>query len=517
MDDVGKDIQKLIRDQKTWERTAIAFALSGPYGSSLQAQPNQLNARSTLSFLRALFTTRVVLCDPPVARRLSRALDACAQAFPQDLVSDPAANAKQRHRDFNEVAIPGGRVKASVNLASNIFYGFGDTLGCLLTSLRQLHIEQGSSEAYAASAHTTSEELLTGHPSSEAYQQWLSRSNSEANGKNGFGSKTSFGVVRYLREEAKWSFWLDWYASFLDGKPLDWELQRRVALIEDAIWEAGPEAVAKEIARIQAGMLAEKLPMAERIEVNPDTGKFRAIAILVENPATLSALLSQIEDALEDCLGGHNGLAERSGTVKKLNRVLTKYKDDPQNAELTLTRVAGSLRGQLHDTRDLPDNEENLALLNAVEEGVRGIRANHPEVAKNREQLAQQAIHALTPEDKDLLQQALPVLAEISEPELAGDFETDIPELINDALLPLPDAAPPLPGADVTTRIFSRVSKMALLIQNGKDLAQKGAEAFDSDVVKSIRLAGLAISVMGGIGGILFALVKVGLNILGVL
>ena len=314
-----------------------------------------------------------------------------------------------------------------------------------------------------------------------------------------------------------WSFWRDWYQGFLDGKPLDWKLQRRVALIDDAIWEDGPEAVAEEIQCIQAEMLAEKLPMAERIEVNPDTGKFRAIPIPVENPTTLSALLSQIDDALEDCLGGHNGLVERSGNVKKLNRVLTKYKDDPQNAELTLTRVAGSLRSQLHDTRELPDNEDNLALLNAVEEGVRGIRANHPEVANNREQLAQQALQALAPEDKELLQQALPVLAEISEPELADDFAADIPELINDALLPRPNGAPPLPGADVTTRIFSRISKMALLIQNGKDLAQKGAETFDSDLVKSVRLAGLAISVTGGIGGILFALVKVGLNILGVL
>lgn len=49
-----------------------------------------------------------------------------------------------------------------------------------------------------------------------------------------------------------WLFWRDWYQGFLDGKPFDWELQRRVALIDDAIWEAGPEAVAKEIERIQA-------------------------------------------------------------------------------------------------------------------------------------------------------------------------------------------------------------------------------------------------------------------------
>ena len=53
------------------------------------------------------------------------------------------------------------------------------------------------------------------------------------------------------------SFWCEWYQGFLDGKPMDWELQRRVALIDDAIWEAGPEAVAKEIARIRAAFEVE--------------------------------------------------------------------------------------------------------------------------------------------------------------------------------------------------------------------------------------------------------------------
>ncbi|NDW47900.1 hypothetical protein [Ruegeria sp. PrR005] len=54
-----------------------------------------------------------------------------------------------------------------------------------------------------------------------------------------FGASSSF------------TFWRRWYQGFLDGKPLEWELQRRVALIDDAIWEAGPEAVAQEIERIE--------------------------------------------------------------------------------------------------------------------------------------------------------------------------------------------------------------------------------------------------------------------------
>lgn len=39
---------------------------------------------------------------------------------------------------------------------------------------------------------------------------------------------------------------------------MDWELQRQVALIADAIWEAGLEAVAEEIEKIRAKLVLEK-------------------------------------------------------------------------------------------------------------------------------------------------------------------------------------------------------------------------------------------------------------------
>lgn len=54
------------------------------------------------------------------------------------------------------------------------------------------------------------------------------------------------------------AFWREWYQGFLDGKPLDWELQRRVALIDDAIWKAGPEVVTKEIEKIRVKFDLEK-------------------------------------------------------------------------------------------------------------------------------------------------------------------------------------------------------------------------------------------------------------------
>lgn len=56
-----------------------------------------------------------------------------------------------------------------------------------------------------------------------------------------------------------WQFWSDWYDGFLIGRPLNWELQKRVASIENAIWNAGAEAVAREIARLKVKMALEGL------------------------------------------------------------------------------------------------------------------------------------------------------------------------------------------------------------------------------------------------------------------
>ncbi|MCE8553738.1 hypothetical protein KBY29_05410 [Ruegeria pomeroyi] len=287
--------------------------------------------------------------------------------------------------------------------------------------------------------------------------------------------------------------------------------------IRNSIWEAGPEAVAQEIARIEAAFLAEKLPLAETVELNPDTGRFRVVPIPVQNPPLMSALLTHISDALDDALQGPNGLSERSSEYRKITRAVTRYGNNPQQAELTLTVVAKGLRRQIHDTGELPDSEDNIALLEAVEEGVRGIRANHPEVATNREQLARQALSELGPEDKALLEQAAAELIEISEGEMAEDFAEDIPALVNDALLPLPSGAPPLPGADAAIRVFGRVSRMAMLRDDANKLTRKGAKTFDSDLVKTVRLADLATKLSDGIWGLLYAIIQIGLRIFGAL
>ncbi|WP_254429843.1 hypothetical protein [Ruegeria atlantica] len=328
-------------------------------------------------------------------------------------------------------------------------------------------------------------------------------------------SKLANKTRRALRQANRetnghFDFWVTYYDSLVKGEPLDPELLRNVASISPSIWSNGHEAVAAEIKHLQAALLARKLPQAEVVEINPDTGDFRAIPIPLQNIPLLSALFTNISDSLEDAIQGTNGLSEQSSEFRKITRATKRYGNDPQQAEMTLTAIAKGLRRQIHETKYLPDSEDNLALLEAVEEGVRGIRANHPEVAANREQLARQAFSELDGSAQKLLEEAQPILVELSEGSMAEDFAEDIPSLVNDSLLPLPTGAPPLPGTDAATRVFSRTSKMALLREK---ILDHGSQLHDSQEGKTLRvgLAGTAV------GDLLYRIVRLGLQLLGVI
>ena len=71
--------------------------------------------------------------------------------------------------------------------------------------------------------------------------------------KQDFKYKNGIAVIDKINADTygKFNFWRDWYQGFLDGEPLDWNLQREVALISDAYWDKGPEFIAGIIAEIR--------------------------------------------------------------------------------------------------------------------------------------------------------------------------------------------------------------------------------------------------------------------------
>lgn len=75
--------------------------------------------------------------------------------------------------------------------------------------------------------------------------------------EGGHDGKALNAEINILREALlkvpAFDFWLNFYDKILAGGDHPWPLWRKIALIDPKIWDAGPEAVAEEIARIEAG------------------------------------------------------------------------------------------------------------------------------------------------------------------------------------------------------------------------------------------------------------------------
>ncbi len=102
------------------------------------------------------------------------------------------------------------------------------------------------------------------------------------------------------------TFWKDWYQSLLDGQPLDWELQRRVALIDERVWAGGTKAVSDEIARLkkeldgqQRAALAPKGPTEYEKSLVKKSVIQNRDAIVVST----AGLIEQVEDFREKIRG----------------------------------------------------------------------------------------------------------------------------------------------------------------------------------------------------------------------
>lgn len=451
------------RTRRVTELAIFAFGLSGPHDD----RPDHsfsftLAGAGVLALLRGLLTAHVLSTPSEYRNDLFDAAHSAAEVLPKTLKYEDVVRVLHPARNLETAANPGRRLERTLVEKNLPVFEMSELLSFILASLTaDPYSPSLDAEEFLTIAVEASEGMFSGHPSRQDFINQLDKMG-ESGGGPDWADLQGGPIFPYFATNLVWQFWADWYQGFVDSSPIDWELQRRVALIPNDDWAMGPEHIALKIKEIQAAYLAEKAPLAETVEINPATGNFRAVPIPVQNAPLIGTLLARVRDAVEDALQGKNGLNQTSREVRVLERTVARYGNDPQRVEMDFTSVALGLRRQINETQELPASEDNLGLLEALEDGARGLRATHPEVAANRAILAAQVWREIGAEDKARLAEALPLLEAISEGKLAEDFAADIPALINDAILPAANFAPRLPGAQV--RLFNRVSKMALLL-----------------------------------------------------
>ncbi|MCP5037972.1 MAG: hypothetical protein GY945_10275 [Rhodobacteraceae bacterium] len=96
-----------------------------------------------------------------------------------------------------------------------------------------------------------------------------------------------------LLERPEWSFWRDWYQGFLDGNPMNWDLQREVALIPDEDWEKGPEHIAGLIEGIRKNY--DRKPL-DHAQVKEQAKR------LVAQPETTALIASSVADQIDEAM-----------------------------------------------------------------------------------------------------------------------------------------------------------------------------------------------------------------------
>ena len=108
-----------------------------------------------------------------------------------------------------------------------------------------------------------------------------------------------------------WDFWTRWWDAALAGTPLNWDLQRDIALIPDEVWQQGPGPVAVEIARLEElhNLRRELAELKQRIEqpeqvieaiAGADLRGHNNPPELIETPAELRETLVVIWEELRE-------------------------------------------------------------------------------------------------------------------------------------------------------------------------------------------------------------------------
>ncbi|HDR28116.1 MAG TPA: hypothetical protein ENN83_05615, partial [Rhodovulum sp.] len=139
-----------------------------------------------------------------------------------------------------------------------------------------------------------------------------------------------------------WAFWIDWYQPALDGTETRWDLLRRIAQIGDAIWQAGPDAVAAEIARLQGGartLLSQAYPVDFTFDALQRVMRMVGIdddTVHLRDPAVVQAFLDDCEE-LRDTLRNFNDfvfdLKAGGNFAAVLHRAANKVPDELQRTE----------------------------------------------------------------------------------------------------------------------------------------------------------------------------------------
>ncbi len=270
------------------------------------------------------------------------------------------------------------------------------------------------------------------------------------------------------REPNDWSFWIRWFDAALAGEPWNYKLLEQIALIPDNDWTQGPAHVNGMIAAIEAEFVANALPQADKMDVDPDTGLVEITPILTTEEAIVATSLKQVEFSYSVAKNSNCGLNFNSVACLYLEQAFENCRDDPnaifQNYQIALDDILDGLKNGAY-----LDDAKLTALSAVLEKEIVNILANHPAVKKaDRARIA----HALSLAKSDV---KLKIVEELEFAKAAVGLRLDA-EMSLDSKLVAEEAESPA-QAKAAQRLFGRIAQMYVTMKNASVAVVKKIDA----------------------------------------
>ncbi|MEX0283119.1 MAG: hypothetical protein AB3N23_00760 [Paracoccaceae bacterium] len=254
-----------------------------------------------------------------------------------------------------------------------------------------------------------------------------------------------------------WAFWLRWYQSLLDGKPLPLPLLTDIALIEPAVWDAGPSAVAQRIAEIELEHARRATPNAEDIRVNAD-GVYQLFPRSALPSKTLQDACDRIGDVVRSIRQAQhfNQYSALGPEADLLEDHLDRYHDNPLRLWEVCQKVIRHTSSKVTDGL-LPDRDDLVMDTQTDLQNTADDIYNFDQDAKDTiDARARLQFERLVPEERSKIAPVVEAVAARSDPELALQLREDW-RVVNDP--GLPDAE----KKDERYRLGSRLVKVAAI------------------------------------------------------
>ncbi|MFN5826055.1 MAG: hypothetical protein ACK446_03315 [Rhodobacterales bacterium] len=225
-----------------------------------------------------------------------------------------------------------------------------------------------------------------------------------------------------------WAFWTQFYENALAGRPQDWALLHDIALIPAEDWQGGPERVHPIIEVMLLERAVKATPNAERITLNPETGKLRVETISSLPPKYLHDAVDSLRDAaaIFDATGsGNNPYALILPDVALLRNGLDRYGTRPNMLVVTCRRVVQRVETKVA-SGDCPRNDALVEdFLGEVARVISDLLIFDPEVREAASARAAFRLGEVSPQDAKTLDRAASEIALASEGALADEVPKD--------------------------------------------------------------------------------------------